>query len=135
MEDHDTTLSSHIPSSGNGYLSLALARDGHKVIGLDTSQEILNVAERTRKAHSVTPDFGELTYACADIRTWQAEEGSFDLVIINRTLHHLHHLQPTLTKVKRLLTSKGQFICQDMEQYLIEKESIQAVGFRYVGSL
>ena len=33
---------------GNGYLSLELARDGHEVIGLDRSNNIIEVAERTR---------------------------------------------------------------------------------------
>lgn len=32
---------------GNGYLSLELARAGHTVTGLDSSSEIIEVAERT----------------------------------------------------------------------------------------
>ncbi|SRR6266496_1016217 len=113
---------------GNGYLSLELARDGHDVIGLDTSQEIITVAERTKNAHPASPHFGELTYCCADINTWQGAESSFDLVIINRTLHHLHQLHPTLAKVKRLLTSEGRFICQD---YAYDRFNDQTASWMY----
>jgi 2-polyprenyl-3-methyl-5-hydroxy-6-metoxy-1,4-benzoquinol methylase len=113
---------------GNGYLSLELARDGHKVIGLDKSPEIIQAAEGTKLAHPATPDFGELTYVCADIGEWQAEENSFDVVIINRTLHHLHHLQPTLTKVKQLLKNSGRLICQD---YAYDRFSEQTASWMY----
>lgn len=98
---------------GNGYLSLALAREGHQVVGLDTSPEILAVAERSKNAHPAPPTFGSLTYSCEDVHTWLAPEQSFDVVIFNRTLHHLHDFQAVLTKVKRLLTSQGLLLCQD----------------------
>jgi 2-polyprenyl-3-methyl-5-hydroxy-6-metoxy-1,4-benzoquinol methylase len=113
---------------GNGYLSLELARDGHEVIGLDKSQEIIKAAERTRTIHSDTTGFGTLTYECADISTWQAPAGSFDVVIINRTLHHLHQIQSVLAKVKRLLTSEGRFICQD---YAYDRLSDQTACWMY----
>lgn len=32
---------------GNGYLSLELAREGHEVIGIDISPDIIEVAERS----------------------------------------------------------------------------------------
>lgn len=98
---------------GNGYLSLELARDGHTVVGLDQSPEIIEVAERSKKASPLPPTFGELTYCCEDFATWLAPENTFDIVIFNRTLHHMHELQLTLTKVKRLLKKDGRLLCQD----------------------
>src|SRR5713226_5167873 len=74
---------------GNGYLSLELARNGLEVIGVDRSKENIEVAERTRAASPDTPGFGKLTYLCTDFGTWQGTDASFDLVVINRTLHHL----------------------------------------------
>jgi 2-polyprenyl-3-methyl-5-hydroxy-6-metoxy-1,4-benzoquinol methylase len=113
---------------GNGYLSLELARDGHDVVGLDLSPEIIQVAERTRNAHPPTPDFGELTYYCADITTWQGPESHFDLVILNRTLHHLHQMPMTLAKVASLLTSEGRLVCQD---YAYDRFSEQTASWMY----
>jgi 2-polyprenyl-3-methyl-5-hydroxy-6-metoxy-1,4-benzoquinol methylase len=113
---------------GNGYLSLELARDGHEVIGLDTSQEMINVAERTRDAHPTPSDFGKLTYSCADITSWQGKEDHFDIVIMNRTVHHLHHLQSAIANVKHLLTSNGQFICQD---YAYDRLNDQTASWMY----
>ncbi len=94
---------------GNGYLTLELARDGHEVIGIDKSREIIEVAERSRVAH---PDMaGTLQYYCADFLQW--EQASFDIIIFNRTLHHLAGIQAVMTKVKQLLKSDGHIICQD----------------------
>lgn len=113
---------------GNGYLSLELARDGHKVIGLDLSQEILVMAERTSNAHPPTPGFGTLTYVCADIQDWQAPEGSVDIIIVNRALHHLPQLQATLLAMKRLLPKGGKFICQD---YAYDRLNEQTASWLY----
>jgi len=98
---------------GNGYLSLELARDGHTVIGIDLSADILEVAERSKTAHPQPPGFGSLRYINADVNTWQAPDASVDAVIFNRCLHHMSELQQTLVNVKRLLKGGGSIICQD----------------------
>jgi ubiquinone/menaquinone biosynthesis C-methylase UbiE len=98
---------------GNGYLTLELARDGHEVIGIDLSPEIIEVAERSRAAHPDPPGFGSLRYICTDVNTWRAGDASFDAVIFNRSLHHLSELEQTIAKVKRLLKPGGRIICQD----------------------
>jgi SAM-dependent methyltransferase len=56
---------------GNGYLCLELARDGHDVIGIDVSPDIIEVAERSSAAHPQPPGFGSLRYLCVDVNTWQ----------------------------------------------------------------
>ncbi len=98
---------------GNGYLTLELARDGHDVIGIDLSQDSIEVAERTRAAHPDPTGFGSLHYICADVNTWSLPEASFDAVIFNRALHHMNDLQQTMAKVTRLLKQGGRIICQD----------------------
>jgi ubiquinone/menaquinone biosynthesis C-methylase UbiE len=98
---------------GNGYLCLELARDGHDVLGIDVSPDIIEVAERSSSAHPQPPGFGSLRYLCADVNTWQAPEASFDCVIFNRSLHHLAALQQTMAQVQRLLKEGGRIICQD----------------------
>ena len=113
---------------GNGYLALELARDGHEVIGLDRSPEIIEVAERSRAASPDTPGFGKLTYLCTDFGTWQGVDASFDLVVINRTLHHLTELGPIVTNVKRLLTQQGRLICQD---YAYDRLNEQTASWMY----
>jgi ubiquinone/menaquinone biosynthesis C-methylase UbiE len=113
---------------GNGYLALELAREGHKVTGMDTSPTILEVAERSRAAHPDTAGFGSLTYACADITTWQAPDASFDIVIFNRSLHHLHDLTSALANVKRLLAARGRIICQD---YAYDRLNEQTASWLY----
>src|SRR5437763_13083556 len=98
---------------GNGYLSLELARDGHQVLGIDVSPDIIEVAERSSAAHPQPPGFGSLRYLCAAVNAWQAREAHFDWVNFNRTLHHLRALLLTMEKVQRLLKQVGRIICQD----------------------
>jgi ubiquinone/menaquinone biosynthesis C-methylase UbiE len=98
---------------GNGYLCLELAREGHDVIGIDVSSDIIEVAERSSAAHPQPPGFGSLRYLCADVNTWQAREAGFDCVVFNRSLHHLSALQQTMAQVQRLLKPGGRIICQD----------------------
>lgn len=98
---------------GDGYLALELARDGYDVIGIDKSEEVIVVAERTRAGHAETAGFGKLTYYCTDVNDWQTAEERFDVVVMTRTLHHLHDLQGTMSRIQRLLTSDGCLICQD----------------------
>jgi ubiquinone/menaquinone biosynthesis C-methylase UbiE len=98
---------------GNGYLCLELARDGHEVLGIDVSPDIIEVAELSLAAHPQPSGFGSLRYLCADVNTWQASEARFDCVIFNRSLHHLSARQQTLAQVQRLLKPGGRIICQD----------------------
>jgi ubiquinone/menaquinone biosynthesis C-methylase UbiE len=98
---------------GNGYLSLELARAGHSVVGLDRSQEILAVAEQTRSAHPQPPGSGHLEYTHGAIEMWPGTENSFDIVVVNRALHHLQDLATALVSIRRLLVPAGLFICQD----------------------
>jgi ubiquinone/menaquinone biosynthesis C-methylase UbiE len=113
---------------GNGYLSLELARDGHEVLGIDASPDIIEVAERSSAAHPHPPGFGSLRYLCADVNTWQAREASFDCVIFNRALHHLAALQQTMAQVQRLLKQGGSIICQD---YAFDRFDERTAGFLY----
>ena len=98
---------------GNGYLTLELARDGHNVTGIDLSADSIEVAKRSKVAHPDPPGFGRLRYLCTDVNTYQATDRSFDAVIFNRSLHHMHDLQQTMATVKRLLKPEGRIICQD----------------------
>ena len=113
---------------GDGYLALELARDGYDVTGIDKSKDIIEVAERTRTAHADTAGFGKLTYYCADVNSWQAAEKRFDAVVMTRTLHHLHDLQGTMSRIQQLLTDDGYLICQD---YAYDRLNEQTASWMY----
>jgi ubiquinone/menaquinone biosynthesis C-methylase UbiE len=98
---------------GNGYLSLELARAGHSVVGLDRNPQILAVAEQTSGAHPQPPGSGPLEYIHGEIETWPGAAARFDIVVVNRALHHLPDLATALASMRRLLTPTGLIICQD----------------------
>src|SRR5579883_3322651 len=108
---------------GNGYVTLELARDGYTVVGLDQSPDILAVAHHSREASADTPGFGTVDYVCADIRTWPIPEDRFDVVLLNRTLHHLYDFQPLLTKLHGLLVPDGLLICQEYAYDRLDKRT------------
>src|SRR5438046_9840872 len=71
---------------GNGYLTLELARDGHEVIGIDLSPELIEVEDRSRAANPDPLGFGSLRSICTDVHTWPSPAPSFNGSISNRLL-------------------------------------------------
>ena len=98
---------------GTGFLSLELSREGHDVLGLDSDEEGVNIAVRTMNSDPFASERGPLRYECADFTSWDGPEGSFDLVVISRTLHHIPQPEKALDKVHRLLRETGRIICID----------------------
>src|SRR3972149_11248490 len=98
---------------GTGFLSLELAREGHDVLGLDSDEDAVNIAVRTMNSDPFASERGPLKYECADFTSWDGPDGSFDLVVISRTLHHIPKPEKVLHKVHKLLAETGRIICID----------------------
>lgn len=98
--------------SGNGYLTLELARDGHKVIGLEPDGDSIELAHYTAATANQCETFGTLRYDNVTLDAWQGD-GAIDAVIFNRTLHHLPRLEAVLLKVRELLRPGGLLICNE----------------------
>src|SRR3990172_10360537 len=98
---------------GTGFLSLELAREGHHVLGLDSDEDAVNIAVRTMNSDPFASERGPLKYECADFTSWDGPDGSFDLVVISRTLHHIPKPEKVLHKVHKLLAETGRLVCID----------------------
>lgn len=114
--------------SGGGWLSLELARQGADVLGLDVSPDNLRMARffAAREPESrpfLYPQFaglplqkfGAAHFELADLNSPlpQLRDGSFDLVTVWDSLHHVRDLGVTFTEVGRLLAPEGFFIGHD----------------------
>lgn len=95
---------------GPGYLSLELARAGHDVVGLDISQESLDVARRT--AAENPPQEGRVVYVAGDYLTLDAGDG-FDVVVFNNALHHFSAQQQAARRARALLGERGQVVVME----------------------
>jgi ubiquinone/menaquinone biosynthesis C-methylase UbiE len=88
---------------GNGELSVWMAKNGASVFGVDISDESIKIAEK-RSIENTTQDSTHF-YACP-AEQLPFEDGYFDIVFINVSLHHLE-VDIALKEFKRVLKSKG----------------------------
>jgi 2-polyprenyl-3-methyl-5-hydroxy-6-metoxy-1,4-benzoquinol methylase len=79
---------------GDGELAKALARDGHSVTAIDPKAP-------------VGPIFQQIPLERFD------ETTTFDAIVANRSLHHVHELGPALVKIEALLEPDGVFILNE----------------------
>ena len=69
---------------GQGRDALFIARLGHRVTGIDISQHGITQLNATAARENLP-----ITAVVADIRTYQPDQGKFDVLLIDRTLHML----------------------------------------------
>jgi 2-polyprenyl-3-methyl-5-hydroxy-6-metoxy-1,4-benzoquinol methylase len=96
---------------GRGYLSLELARRGHDLLGIDVSEETIMIAKQTMTTDPYNSERGKLEYQVSDFASWNSADRKFDLVIFNRSLHHISQPTKVLEKVQSLLRPRGRIIC------------------------
>jgi SAM-dependent methyltransferase len=94
---------------GNGENAIPLARRGARVIGLDVSEALLNLA-RTRMEINGLPD--EATFVAASAHDVPLPDASVDVVFGIAILHHLD-LDLAGREIKRLLKPGGRAIFQE----------------------
>lgn len=91
---------------GTGVVSLALARRGFDVLGVDHSEDMLAIAERKL---AVTNLRDTCRFVVADVRELPAEDGQFACVTCQGLLHHLHEREPCIRELVRVLQPGGFF--------------------------
>ena len=87
---------------GAGFLSNALARAGHRVIGLDASTEALEIAARHDSTRTVD-------YRRGDARSLSFPDASFDVVCAMDFLEHVEDPARVVAEAARVLRPSGLF--------------------------
>ena len=88
----------------SGYDAVEYCKNCSKYIGIDISDEAIEVAERK--------NIPKCEFICTDGHKLPFENESFDFVIVNSLLHHLDLLS-TLNEINRVLRPKGQLIFRE----------------------
>jgi len=82
---------------GTGRLSVPLAEDGHKLVGMDISPAMLNVARQKAEAAGVP-----ITFLEGDMRSFELRQ-SFSLVIVScNSLSHLITNEDLVVTLRRI---------------------------------
>jgi ubiquinone/menaquinone biosynthesis C-methylase UbiE len=92
--------------SGTGVVSLALARRGFDVVGVDHSPEMTEVARQKLRDADVR---GSCRFVIGDVRQLPFGDGEFACVTCQGLLHHLDDLEPCLRELARVLRPGGRF--------------------------
>jgi ubiquinone/menaquinone biosynthesis C-methylase UbiE len=90
---------------GTGFLSLQLAKLGHRVTGIDLAGAMLATARNKAAALGLTVDFRS-----ADAEAPDLPAGSFDLIIERHVLWTLPHPAAALDSWRQLLRRSGRLV-------------------------
>jgi SAM-dependent methyltransferase len=96
---------------GSGFLSLELARAGHRVTGIDPDPTVIALARRTHETDRSGAPSGRLEYHVAGVQEWEAGDGRYDLVVFCRSLPHVPDAADALARAVRWLRPEGQLVC------------------------
>jgi SAM-dependent methyltransferase len=78
------------------------------IVAIDLSEDVL------RRQGTPLQGIDDLLAACMDSDRLAFRDGSFDLVCISNSLHHLSDLQQTLREMLRVLRPGGEFLVSEM---------------------
>jgi len=82
---------------GTGELAVLLAKDGHKVLGIDREPEYIRIAKQAK----------EVSYKTSSIEEF---EGEFDCVISNDVLEHIEDDKTAIRKLEDMVKPGGYLI-------------------------
>lgn len=89
---------------GAGYVALELARNGHRVTGIDISEENIAIARKTLADNPYRDGFGSLDY---HVMPFHAVQGSWDVVLFSVSLHHMPAVAATVAFARTLIRPGG----------------------------
>ena len=115
---------------GGGILSEAMARSGARVLGIDLSQEVLDVAE----LHALEAKLAVEYKAIAAEELAAANPGSFDLVTCMEMLEHVPDPAATLAALATVVKPGGNVIVSTLNRKPMAF-AVAIVGAEYIARL
>lgn len=99
---------------GTGRHAARLAAGGHRVVGMDTSPEMLD------RARARVPD---AEFRLGDLRAIPAPDDAFDVVVCALALAHLTDLAPVYAEFARVLRPGGRLVVSDIHPEAVRRGS------------
>jgi ubiquinone/menaquinone biosynthesis C-methylase UbiE/DNA-binding transcriptional ArsR family regulator len=103
--------------AGDGSSAVLLSQNAIRVIGVDSSEKMLDVArDQARRAGAMNVEFrlGEMEEVPID-------DASVDLVFFSQSLHHTAHPERALREGSRILRPSGRIVVLDLAKHRFEE--------------
>jgi ArsR family transcriptional regulator len=103
--------------AGEGGFSLLLAQRAKKVIAVDTSAKMIEVARDQALRHGVK----NVEYRLGDMEEIPIRDARVDLVFFSQSLHHALHPDRALNEASRILRPGGRIVILDLVKHRFEE--------------
>ena len=103
--------------AGEGAFALLLARQARKVIAVDTSAKMIEVAREQALSHGVK----NVEYRLGDMEEVPIEDSEVDLVFFSQSLHHALHPERAVDEASRILKPGGRVVILDLIKHRFEE--------------
>ena len=103
--------------AGEGAFALLLAQRAKKVIAVDTSAKMIEVAREQALRHGLS----NVEYRLGDMEDLPIDSASVDLVFFSQSLHHALHPDRAVAEAARILVPGGRIVILDLVKHRFEE--------------
>jgi ubiquinone/menaquinone biosynthesis C-methylase UbiE/DNA-binding HxlR family transcriptional regulator len=103
--------------AGEGAFSLLLAQRAKKVIAVDTSAKMVEVAREQALRYGLA----NIDYRLGDMEELPIDSASVDLVFFSQSLHHALHPARAISEAARILVPAGRIVILDLVKHRFEE--------------
>lgn len=103
--------------AGEGAFALLLAERAVKVIAVDNSAKMIEVAREQAQRHGVK----NVEYRLGDMEELPIEDAAVDLVFFSQSLHHALHPERAAQEASRILKPGGRIVVLDLLKHRFEE--------------
>jgi ArsR family transcriptional regulator len=103
--------------SGDGSFALLLSRSAVRVIAVDSSQKMLDVAREQAASNSIS----NVEFRMGDMEEVPIDARSVDLVFFSQSLHHAAHPERAIGEAWRILRPAGRIVILDLAKHRFEE--------------
>ena len=103
--------------AGEGAFALLLAQRAKKVIAVDTSAKMIEVAREQALRHGVK----NVDYRLGDMEELPIRDAHVDLVFFSQSLHHALHPERAVSEASRILKPGGRIVILDLLKHRFEE--------------
>jgi ArsR family transcriptional regulator len=103
--------------AGEGGFALLLAERATRVIAVDSSAKMIEVAREQARRHGVK----NIDYRLGDMEELPIDDGAVDLVFFSQSLHHALHPERAIEEAWRILAPGGRIVILDLLKHRFEE--------------